>query len=153
MEQQSLIADQYTVSSDGYIKLPLLEKQIKASGISGAALSRRIEDAYKTAEIYNNPLINIITDKDRAGQKIDNELVSVGGHVKSPGLKPYTRGMTLSQAVTSAGGANAFGSMRRVTLLRNNKMYTYDLKNIKHMQEKVYPGDSITVPQKNWLGQ
>lgn len=152
VSEQQLVSDQYTVSSSGYIKLPLLPNSIKASGISGATLSRKIEAAYKEAQIYNNPLINVITAKDKAGEQIDNKIVSVGGHVKSPGPKPYARGMTLYQAVTAAGGANAFGSIKRVELLRNGKKYTYNLKDVKDMQLKIYPGDTINVPQKTVWG-
>ncbi len=60
--------------------------------------------------------------------------------------------MTLFQALSAAGGENAFGSIRRVELHRNGKRYKYDLKNPEHMRVRVYPGDSINVPQKNWRG-
>jgi hypothetical protein len=60
--------------------------------------------------------------------------------------------MTLFKALTSAGGASPFGSMKRVELHRNGKKYVYDLNNPKHMRVPVYPGDSINVPQKTVFG-
>ena len=124
-QEQSMITDQYTVSSDGFIKLPLLDSPIKASGVSGATLSRRIEAAYKAAEIYNHPLINVISSKDEASSAIDAKMVTIGGFVSSAGPRAYSRNMTLFQAVSAAGGVNPFGSSKRVELHRNGKKYTY----------------------------
>lgn len=146
--EQAMIADSYKVDGSGYIKLPLLAERIKASGLSGASLSRKIEAAYRAAEIYNNPHINVITAKDEAGEQIDAKIVSIGGFVGRPGPVAYSRGMTLFQAVTAAGGANAFGSIKRVELFRNGKKYVYNLKDPKDMAVPVYPGDTLNVPQK-----
>ena len=150
--EQVRISGQYVVSPSGYVFLPLLKNGIKASGLSSSALARNIETAYRSAEMYQNPRITVISNKDQEAQKIDAQIVTVGGYVKRPGPVQYTRGMTLFQALSAAGGENAFGSIRRIELHRNGKRYVYDLKNPQHMREKVYPNDSINVPQKNWRG-
>lgn len=150
--EQQRITGQYVVDSSGMVYLPLLKNGIRAGGLSSSSLARKIEAAYRSAEMYQNPRITVISTKDAAAGEIDRQIVSIGGFVKSPGPKPYMRGMTLFQAVSAAGGETAFGSIRRVELHRNGKKYTYDLKNTKHMGVKVYPGDSINVPQKKWNG-
>lgn len=147
VEQQS-VSGQYPVSSNGFVSLPHLDQAIKASGLSGAQLSRKIEKAYVDAGIYTKPLISITTAKDVANEQIDRAQVTVGGRVKRAGPVPYVRGMTIFTAVTAAGGEDTFGNLRKVRLLRGGKAYTYDLKNPEHMQEKVYPNDVITVPEK-----
>jgi len=150
--EQTRISGEYVVSPDGQIYLPLLKGGIRASGLSSSALARRIESSYRSAKMYNNPRITVVSRKDSAASNIDAQLISVGGFVKSPGQKPFTRGMTLFQALSAAGGETAFGSIRRVELHRNGKKWTYDLRKSEHMRVKVYPHDSINVPQKKWNG-
>ncbi|MDC0088256.1 polysaccharide biosynthesis/export family protein [Akkermansiaceae bacterium] len=152
-EEQEKVNGSYTVSSNGYVNMPWLNAPIKASGLTGTQLSRKIEKAYITAEIYSKPLINVITSKDLAGEQIDAKIVSVGGNVQSPGPKAYARGMTLFQAVNAAGGANAFGAANRVELMRNGERHKYNMKNTEDMQVLVYPGDTINMPAKNILGR
>ncbi|MCP5534650.1 MAG: polysaccharide biosynthesis/export family protein [Akkermansiaceae bacterium] len=150
--EQQRISGQYVVDGSGFVYLPLLKGGIKASGLSSSSLARKIEDAYRSAEMYENPRITVISTKDEASSEIDRQIVSIGGFVKSPGPKPYMRGMTLFQAVSAAGGETAFGSIKRVELHRNGKKYVYNLQTAAHMRVKVYPGDSINVPQKTAFG-
>jgi len=150
--EQTRISGQYVVDSSGYVYLPLLKNGIRASGSSSSSLARRIEAAYRSAEIYQNPRITVISTKDVADDQIDRKVVSVGGFVKRPGPVPFMRGMTLFQAISAAGGETAFGSIKRVALYRNGKKHVYDLRKQAHMQLRVYPGDSINVPQKTAWG-
>lgn len=151
--EQSRISGIYNVSSKGYVYMPLLEGGIKASGMSTSALARKIEQAYKAAGMYKDPRIAIVSAQDdRDRQESQRLLVSIGGFVKSPGQRPFIQGMTLYQAVAAAGGETAFGSIRRVELLRKNRRTVYDLRRTDHMAVRVYPGDTINVPQKDWKG-
>jgi len=153
VEEQGQVNGQYVVSDSGYVRLPYLEKGLKASGISSDQLAQKIEAAYRTAQIYNNPRITVISNKDEEAQKIDAKLVHVGGFVKRPGPIQYVRGMTLFQALSAAGGEDTFGSIKRVELHRGGKRSVYDLKNNdRDMRVLVYPGDSINVPQKTAFG-
>lgn len=149
--EQARISGDYVVSGNGYIHMPMLQGGIKASGISSSTLARKIEGAYRAAEIYTMPRITVISRKDAAENEIDAKTVTIGGFVKRPGPVKYMRGMTLFQAVAAAGGETAFGSLKRVELMRRNKRYVYNLRLLKHRQLKVYPGDSINVPQKRIL--
>ena len=138
---------------NGFIYLPLLRPGIKASGLSSARLARDIEKAYRDAEIYVNPRINVISNKDEAAQQIDAQIVTVGGFVGGPGPIPYTRGMTLFEAVAAAGGAGTFGSDKRVEIHRRGvKVGVYNIRIAKDMKVPVYPGDTIKVPQKTVFG-
>ena len=150
--EQTRISGTYVVSPDGLIYLPLLNSGIRASGKSSSSLSRSIEAAYRSAEMYQNPRITVVSRKDTAESTIDAQVISIGGFVKSPGQRPYTRGMTLFQAVSAAGGETAFGSIKRVELHRNGKRGVYDLRKPEHMRIKVFPNDTINVPQKGPFG-
>jgi len=152
-EEQAKFDGGYPVDANGFIYLPLLTDGIRASGFSSSKLARNIEKAYIDAGIYVNPRINVISNKDQEAQKIDAQIVTVGGFVASPGPIPYTRGMTLFKAVTAAGGASTFGSDKRVELHRGGvKIGTYNIRLAKDMKIPVYPGDTIKVPQKTVFG-
>lgn len=152
-EEQSSINGEYIVSDSGLIYMPMLSGGLKASGSTGSTVARRIEAAYKSANIYTNPRITIITVKDQAQDAVINrKFVTVAGHVKRPGPVQFTENMTIYEAVASAGDASTFGAMNRVELMRNGKKYIYNLKTTKHRSLRVYPNDVITVPQKSWTG-
>ena len=76
------------------------------------------------------------------------ETFNVGGSVHRPGPMRYVKGMTLSQAIISAGGPTEFGTTKRVFITREGKRYELSpLTNEKHKLEKVYPNDIIDVDQ------
>jgi len=153
-EEQSSINGDYIISESGLIYMPMLKSGLKASGSSGSTVARRIEAAYKAANIYTNPRITIITVKDTAQEAVLNKkFVTIAGHVKRPGPVQFTQNMTIYEAVAAAGDASTFGAMNRVQLLRNGKTYTYNLKTTKHRTLRVYPNDTVTVPQQNFLGK
>ena len=151
--EQGRVSGVYNVSPKGYLSLPMLKKEIKASGLSSSKLAHNIEAEYKAAGIYKDPRITIISAAD--DNKLvarEREVVSIGGYVKSPGQRPYINGMTLFQAVSAAGGETAFGSIRRVELHRKGRKMIYDMRKPENMRVRVYPGDSINIPQKDWKG-
>ena len=147
--EEARVNNTYPVSDDGFIQMWKIGR-LKASGLNASTLSRKIESAYKNAEIYTNPVIQIFTD---SGDALVQEQVTIGGKVRSPGPKPFQAGMTLFDVVMSAGGPTDFGAINRVKLYRGDKVYTYNLKDPKHKLLKVFPRDTIDVPAKNWAGQ
>ena len=149
--EQARIRGQYMVTPAGKVFMPMIEEGIKASGLTSADLSRKIENAYKTAGIYKTPRILVVSAKDAAGGPIDALEVSVGGQVKAAGFRPYKRNMTLFDAVTAAGGASPYGSIKRVELYRGKDKKIYDLRTKKGMSIKVKAGDKIIVPQIKYL--
>ena len=79
-EDASNVSTIYTVSETGTVKMPFLEKEISAKGLSVSQLARRIEAAYKEAGIYSAPTINVILKQDGPAH-----FVTVGGEVKTGG--------------------------------------------------------------------
>lgn len=78
--------------------------------------------------------------------------IQIGGQVRTPGPQKFNEGITLGDAVASAGGATVFGASKRVKVLRDGKATTYDLSKEEFAQVELKPGDTIEMPQKNWLG-
>ncbi len=152
-EEQAKIDGQYVVNGSGQVFLPMLDKGVSAAGVTSSELARRIEIEYKSAGIYTNPRVTILTAEDTAKENtLNTKTLTVGGSVRSPGPSPFREGMTLYDAVQAGGGATEFGAINRVKLLRSGKMREYDLKVDANKLIPVYPDDAIEVPQKNWRG-
>ena len=146
--EQSRINGGYPVSEKGFITMWKVGS-IKVAGMDSEALARRIETAYREAEIYTSPVIQIVAD---SSDNLTVHVITIGGKVRAPGPKPYRRGMTLYQAVMSAGGPTEFGAINRISLYRNGKRFIYDLNKGEHKLLKIYPRDTIDIPQKTVFG-
>jgi len=155
--EQAQVNGTYQVSNSGKIHLPYLSTTpISAKGVSTTVVARRIEAAYKKAEIYTTPTISIqsVTDERKLGQAINDKLqryLTVSGKVGRPGPQVYRPGMKLIDVV-SAANPTTFAAQNRVELLRNGKKYTYNMKIPAHMLVPVYPNDQITLNEKRWNG-
>ena len=146
--EQARINGGYPVSEKGFITMWKIGS-IKVTGVEPDVLARKIEEAYRVAEIYTSPVIQIVAD---SSDNLTVQVVTIGGKVRTPGPKPYRRGMTLYQAIMSAGGPTEFGAINRVSLYRNGKRYIYDLNKGSHKLLKVFPKDTIDIPQKGIFG-
>ncbi len=147
--ESTLINNTYPVSDSGSIRMPFIGS-VRAAGLSPQALAASIEAAYRSAEIYTHPTIQVFASTDETLEKLR---VTVGGQVRSPGPVEYVRGLTLYDAVQAAKGATEFGSMYRVSLIRGSQRKEYDLTETKFMNIQVEPNDTILVPQKNVFGR
>lgn len=149
VEEKSRIDGAYPVSEDGFINMSFIGR-VKAAGLRNEGLALSLQARYREAGIYTNATIQVISN---SGNTINEQKVVVGGQVRAPGPRPFTKGLTLWQAVQAAGGPTEFGSMRRVTLFRDGKQLVYDLSSGKFMDTAVQPNDAINVPEKNMFGQ
>ncbi len=149
-EEKGKIDALYPVSQNGTVNLPFIGK-MRAAGMSPEALSAAIQSAYRSAQIYTSPTIQVISTTEGGG--VREEMVHIGGQVRRPGPAKYNNNLTIYQAIQAAGGATEFGSLKRVKLYRGGKTQTFDLTNPQFMRVPLRPDDTIEVPQKNWLGQ
>lgn len=149
-EEKGKIDALYPVSEGGTVNLPFIGK-IQASGMSDEGLASAIQNAYRNAQIYNNPTIQVISTGK--GSSVDQEVVHLGGQVRGTGAKPFQKSLTIYQAVQAAGGATEFGSLKRVKLIRNGKSRVFDLTQDQFKNVPLEPNDTIEVPQKNMFGQ
>ena len=147
-EEKGRIDGIYPVSDAGSINMPFIGT-VHAAGLRNEDLAASLQARYKSLGIYTNPTIQVISNK---GNSIDEQTVYLGGQVRGPGPKPFTKGLTLYQAIQAAGGATEFGSMKRVKLFRGGRQTLYDLTQSQFMSVPVQPNDTIEVPQKGMLG-
>lgn len=143
-EDTARINSTYAVDSDGNIRMWAVG-DIRAAGLTRTALSKKIENAYRVAQIYTSPTIQVQTQD--VNEQLQ-QLVTVMGSVRRPGTMAYLRNMNLAQALAGAGGPTEFGTTKRVNVWREGKKYELSpLTNEKHKLERIYPDDVIEVDQ------
>lgn len=144
-EEKGRIDGAYPVADNGTVNMPFIG-QVHAAGMKPEALAAVLEARYRTAQIYRNPTFQVVSNME-AGM-LEDAVVHIGGQVGRTGPVKYLRGLTLWQAIQSAGGPTPFGTLKRVKVLRAGKQRQYDLTELQNMQIPLEPNDSIEVPQK-----
>ena len=147
-EDAANVSGDYSVSTNGTVRVPYLDREIGAAGLNTTELARRIEQAYKAAEIYTNPAVIVNTPQP---DLINPHIVVVGGEVRSPrGDIPLRNGMRLYQAIISCGGPTEFADMRKVKLSRGSRSQVFDMRKIQDNGSNnpiLMDGDTIHIPQ------
>lgn len=147
-EDAQNVTSKYNVSTNGTVRVPYLDREIAAAGLTTTELARRIEQAYRAAEIYTNPSINVtsFTPNDMVPH-----IVTVGGEVKSGGREvPLRDGMRLYNAIMAAGGFTEFADIRKIKLIRGSQTMDYDMRKIDAGGSNnpiLKDGDTIHVPE------
>ena len=141
-DEVMLVSNKYGISDGGTIKLPYLKITIKAAGLKPSALARKIESAYRSAQIYTQPTIQVAADLNTTATA---RFLSVMGEVKAPSRLTWTSGMTIFDAVAQCGGFTDFAD-KKVKLTRNGKVTYHDLRRGDPKENiKVLANDLITV--------
>ena len=135
------------VRPDGRISLPLIN-DVQAAGLSPQQLGRN-GDREVCASIFNEPQVTVIVTA------INSQRVFVVGEVLRAGAFPLIPGMTVLQALSSAGGFTTFADVKKIHVmrLRDGKHvelpfnYRDVLKGDNPDQNiKLEPGDTVVVP-------
>lgn len=130
------------VDENGEISLLHIEEPIKAAGLTTSALETKIERLYVDGGIYKNVSVNVT---------MTSKVFYVQGEVNAPGQFQLMSGTTLLQAIAGARGPTAFANLKKVTIARHGKVYTYDIKRLERdpsQDVKIAAGDVIKVWQK-----
>lgn len=144
------ISKTYTISDSGSINL-LHINEIRAAGMKPSQLQKRIEEAYKAAQIYTHPTVTITMDSNG----IDTRLVYVNGGCQKNGPVPFRPGLTLMQAIGTAGGPSTFAKVNKTQLTRTSvsgqrSTTIHDLKKIAKdpsLDVSLQPNDQILIPE------
>lgn len=142
-EEIAVVSTSYDIGDNGTINLPYIG-EVRASGMRPSSLQKSIESAYKAAQIFTHPTIQVTANKEAATQ-----VIFVSGEVKLPNRITMTPGMTVGGSITAAGGFTDFASPRRVKLIRNGRATELDCRQADSPGSlmPVQPGDTIVVPQ------
>jgi polysaccharide export outer membrane protein len=133
------------VRPDGMISLALLG-DVQASGMTPLQLADQI--TAKLKKYIQDPNVSVVISQ------IHSKVVYLLGEVVKRGPVEMTPGMTILQAIASAGGLTDFASQRKIYLLRNEAgsqqripiKYKDALKGKSSFDLAVKPGDTIVVP-------
>ncbi len=134
------------VRPDGRISLPLIN-DVPAAGMSPQQLASAVTE--KLRKYLNEPQVTVIVTQ------INSQRVFVVGEVLRAGAFPLIPGMTVLQALSSAGGFTTFADVKKIHVMRlqNGKHvelpfnYRDVLKGDNPEQNiKLEPGDTVVVP-------
>ncbi|MEG0586366.1 MAG: polysaccharide biosynthesis/export family protein [Akkermansia sp.] len=149
-EDVGTVSSQYTVGTDGTIRLPLLpsgQSTVRVAGLN----SRQVEDAlvraYVNAKIYTSPTFLVQVDPNLSGVENSGMFVQVSGNVGAKKSVPYIRGITLLRAVLEAGDITDFGS-RYVLVTRGGTTKTYDYFSVRDRALELKPNDQVFIKDR-----
>jgi polysaccharide export outer membrane protein len=134
------------VRPDGKVSLPLLN-DVQAAGLTAMELASVITEGLK--KFMNSPQVTVSVSE------INSRRVYVTGEVTRPGAYPLLPGMTVLQALTSAGGFTQFARIKKIYVLRTESgkqvKHPFNYNDVVKGQRSednilLVPGDTIVVP-------
>ena len=130
------ITGEYEIDSAGQVSVPLAG-HVRAGGLTTKQLERAITSALAKG-IVRDPRVNVEISQYRN--------YYILGEVKKSGEYPYRLGLTVMDAVASAGGFTYRANESKVFLRRSGsgveEIYALDSPVL------VYPGDNIRIPER-----
>jgi polysaccharide biosynthesis/export protein len=134
------------VRPDGKISLPLLN-DVQAAGLTPAQLAAQITESLK--KYVTSPQVTVIV------ATINSQRVYILGEVTRPGAFPLLPGMSILQALSSAGGFTQFAKVKSIFVRRveNGKetKFPFNYREVisgKKPEQDILlkAGDTIVVP-------
>ena len=134
------------VRPDGKISMPLLG-DLQAAGLTPGELAQSVGDKLK--KYLTAPQVTVILTQ------INSQRVYVTGEVARPGAYPVLPGMTVLQAISSAGGLTPFANGKKIFIMRDEHniqtKYPFSYKDVLDGRKaeqnlRVKAGDTIVVP-------
>lgn len=101
----------YKVAPNGTIDFPLIGT-LEVEGREPQEIADMIRSALKEKQILKAPSVSVLV------KEVNSKKFAVFGQVQKPGQFPMTEGMTVTQAISLAGGFTAIADKDRVTLNR-----------------------------------
>lgn len=130
------ITGDYEVDSSGYVSVPLAGR-VKAAGLTARQLEGAIASALSQG-MLKDPRVNVEVANYRP--------FFILGEVKRAGEYPYKSGLTVLDAVASAGGYTYRANEGKVVIRRAGstaeEIYPLDAPVL------VFPGDNIRIPER-----
>lgn len=134
------------VRPDGRISLPLLN-DVQAAGLTPTQLAELLTTKLK--KFVTDPQVTVIVTE------INSQRVYLLGEVSRPGAYPLLPGMTVLEALSSAGGFTIFANLKKIYVLRREdgkqEKLPFNYKEVisgKNTEQNIVlkAGDQIVVP-------
>lgn len=132
---------QEPIKEDGTITMPYIG-HVQAAGKTAGEVQNEIYDLY-VPKFYRHITVTVNTG---------DRVYYVTGEVKAPGRQLYAGQMTVTKAITTAGGFTDFANHKKVWLIRasGQRIKVNGDKAIEDASQDplVYPNDQIQVPRR-----
>jgi polysaccharide export outer membrane protein len=143
--KETSLSGDLLVRPDGMISVPLLG-DVQAAGLTPLQLATEVETKLKKYIQSPNVTVEI--------RQIHSKVVYMLGEVGKKGPIDLTPGMTLLQAISSAGGLTDYANSKKIYILRASSgkqekipaHYKEALKGDSALNLVLQPGDTIVVP-------
>ena len=129
---------EYTVGPDGAVSFPLI----------GAVEARGQTVAQLTAALTRKLAAGYILDPRVSVDVLNFRPFYILGEVNRPGQYPYADGLSVAQAVATAGGYTYRARTGKVFIRRANKATEEELSLKRGRQIWVMPGDTVRVGER-----
>jgi polysaccharide export outer membrane protein len=135
----------YRASPEGSIDFPLIGR-VAVKGMTPAQVAEEIRGRLQS--YVKQPQVSVFV------KEINSKKVTVYGQVQHPGTVNYAESMTITQAISVAGGLTVMAARDRVRVsrVRDGKAETFQV-NLKEVSEGnttcyLQPGDEVFVPER-----
>ena len=143
--KETSLSGSMLVRPDGMVSMPLLG-DVQAAGLTPLQLANQI--SIKLKKFIQDPNVSVLISQ------IHSKMIYLLGEVMKKGPVDMTPGMTLLQAVASAGGLTDFANTKKIYVLRDDSgkheriaaHYKEALKGDSSLDLALKPGDTIVVP-------
>lgn len=133
---EDTLSGEYTVDGSGAVSLPLIG-EVAADGLTLREFQRAVEASLREGYL-NDPRVS--------AEVMNFRPYYILGEVGSPGEYPFTSGLTVINAVATAGGFSYRANTRRVFIKRagSDREVEYPLT----VNTPVQPGDTIRIGER-----
>lgn len=130
------LSGEYTVDGSGAVSLPLIG-EIRGGGLTLREFQRAVEASLREGYL-NDPRVS--------AEVMNYRPFYIMGEVRDPGEYPFTSGLTVVNAVATAGGFSYRANTRRVFIKRagSDREVEYPLT----VNTPVQPGDTIRIGER-----
>ena len=143
--KETALTGSYLVRPDGMISMPLLG-DVQASALTPLQLAGELDVRLK--EFMQNPNVTVQISQ------VHSKVIYLLGEVTKRGPIDLAPGMTLLQAISSAGGLTDYANAKKIYILRNDSgkqvkiaaHYKEALKGDSSDNLALQPGDTIVIP-------
>ena len=125
------------ISPKGTIEFALLGT-VDVANLTAKALEERLR--HKLLDGYLvNPIVTVMIEKYQSYQ--------IHGEVKNPGGYPFQAGISVSKAITMAGGFSPFANKNKITVVRKKSgIHNFSTESrLIGMDEALQPGDILNI--------
>lgn len=132
------LTGEYSIADNGDLSFPLIGT-VPAKGHSVAQLQAAVRERLANGYL-KDPRVSV--------EVLTYRPYYILGEVNKPGEYPYTAGLTLQQAVATAGGYTYRANTRRIAVKHADETAEHGVEVRGGPSVSVQPGDTIRIPER-----